>query len=640
MRKADRLSKRYFRVCSWNCASASRRGAVLEKMIYDFDVVCLQETRTRPNRPLVLQGFTVIQRHQGRGMAIVVRSNLCKRVSSVNLDKWSTTSCELQGIRLEKPDERHKSLILINAYIHPTTCITKTSWNFLEEMEDELGDTIMMCGDLNARSSLWDQNGTNQQGCALEDALSDVLFTPVTSANPTHPGTRQGDTDSTIDLALVSPKLAPWTHAETLASHGSDHLPVVFSLQKPGIEPRRKPQYPFKYGKADTGVMLKLRAKKPTHTKNPQRKEVVQPPWWNQETEVAWTDKRKVVKLWQKERSKPHPDLTIKALMEEKTEVFKKVAREAKDKQWKSFCDTLSRDTTLTHFWQFYRQMEGCAANTSSPDLIDANGTILKTSKEKGSALLQRFVHQSNQNNLDERKTIWKGLDRTIIVAGSNDDQITELEFTEALSRLKKDTAPGPDKVKYSDIKNLSEDGKSELFRLYEESFSTGRIPEDWSHSYLKPIPKPGKDHSKLNGYRILTMQNTTGKLMERIVARKLAEDLERKKRASTEPRRVQRRKNYLGKRCQIRIRRVRRIPKEGANSGGGSRSRRCLQQSPVQTSDGTPRAIWDQLNSYKMACCSTPGKKGCHATWKLDLHPPTTNNGTPTRFPSFPRTL
>ena len=70
----------------------------------------------------------------------------------------------------------------------------------------------------------------------------------------------------------------------------------------------------------------------------------------------------------------------------------------------KSFCDTLNRDTTLTHFWQFYRQMEGCAANTNTPDLIDASGAVLKTSKEKGSALLQRFVQQSNQNNLDERK--------------------------------------------------------------------------------------------------------------------------------------------------------------------------------------------------------------------------------------------
>ena len=113
--------------------------------------------------------------------------------------------------------------------------------------------------------------------------------------------------------------------------------------------------------------------------------------------------------------------------------------------------------------------MEGCAANTNTPDLIDASGAVLKTSKEKGSALLQRFAQQSNQNNLDERKAVWKGLNRTLTEVGSNDDLSTEPEFTDALSGLSKDTAPGPDKVKYTDIKNLSVDDKSELFRLYEK---------------------------------------------------------------------------------------------------------------------------------------------------------------------------
>ena len=89
------------------------------------------------------------------------------------------------------------------------------------------------------------------------------------------------------------------------------------------------------------------------------------------------------MKLWQKERSKTHPDLTIKAHMEEKTEAFKRVASEPKDRQWKSFCDTLNKDTKLTHFWQFYQQMEGCAAIINTPDLIDASGAVLKTSKEK-----------------------------------------------------------------------------------------------------------------------------------------------------------------------------------------------------------------------------------------------------------------
>ena len=105
-------------------------------MVYDFDVICPQETRTCPYWPLALQDFTIIQRHQDCGMAIVVCSDLSETVSSYNLHKCCTSSRELQGIRIEKPDET-KPLILINAYMHPSTCTTGASWDFLEETENE-----------------------------------------------------------------------------------------------------------------------------------------------------------------------------------------------------------------------------------------------------------------------------------------------------------------------------------------------------------------------------------------------------------------------------------------------------------------------------------------------------------------------
>ena len=38
--------------------------------------------------------------------------------------------------------------------------------------------------------------------------------------------------------------------------------------------------------------------------------------------------------------------------------------------------------------------------------------------------------------------------------------------------------------------------------------------PEDWLDSHLSPEPKPGKDRTSIKGYRIITMQNTMGKLL------------------------------------------------------------------------------------------------------------------------------
>ena len=90
--------------------------------------------------------------------------------------------------------------------------------------------------------------------------------------------------------------------------------------------------------------------------------------------------------------------------------------------------------------------------------------------------------------------------------------------------------AGGPDAIRYGHLKELSEDEVVELTEEMNESIQTGVIPEDWLHSFLAPIPKPGKDHSVLKGYRVITMQNVCGKILEKIVARRLSRELEDKK--------------------------------------------------------------------------------------------------------------
>ena len=62
------------------------------------------------------------------------------------------------------------------------------------------------------------------------------------------------------------------------------------------------------------------------------------------------------MKNWQKGRTRPNPDPTLKAATDTKTERFKQIAREAKESKWKSFCEELSAETTLTQFWQFYQK--------------------------------------------------------------------------------------------------------------------------------------------------------------------------------------------------------------------------------------------------------------------------------------------
>ena len=75
------------------------------------------------------------------------------------------------------------------------------------------------------------------------------------------------------------------------------------------------------------------------------------------------------------------------------------------------------------------------------------------------------------------------------------------------------------------------------------------------------------------------------------------------------------------------------RIPEGRINSGCGSRSQWCLQQSPVQAADGPAHAIWSQPNTDPVDCRSTSGKNSGYAAWKLELCSSSAHNGPTTRI-------
>lgn len=60
-----------------------------------------------------------------------------------------------------------------------------------------------------------------------------------------------------------------------------------------------------------------------------------QPPWWNEEDEKAWLDKRQAVKTG---RSQPELLKGLKDEVDEKTKLFKSSANQVKAAKWDEFC--------------------------------------------------------------------------------------------------------------------------------------------------------------------------------------------------------------------------------------------------------------------------------------------------------------
>ena len=100
-----------------------------------------------------------------------------------------------------------------------------------------------------------------------------------------------------------------------------------------------------------------------------------------------------------------------------------------------------------------------------------------------------------------------------------------EGELKKALQGTSNSSAPGPDGISYRFIKAIkdTELGKN-LFHQLATNLSRGHIPTDFQRSKVVMIPKPGKDHKHVKGWRPINLINCVGKLGEKVVADKLQE--------------------------------------------------------------------------------------------------------------------
>ena len=129
------------------------------------------------------------------------------------------------------------------------------------------------------------------------------------------------------------------------------------------------------------------------------------------------------------------------------------------------------------------------------PDFQRDDDVWVKSDEEKGEALFDRYLKQTNQDNEVERRNMLNSLQMDF--EGHIPVQLYK-EDVQCTIKILKDTAPGPDGLRNSHLKQLSEKEVTILTEAFNNSLESGKIPEDWLDSHLAPVPKPEKDPSKI----------------------------------------------------------------------------------------------------------------------------------------------
>ena len=152
----------------------------------------------------------------------------------------------------------------------------------------------------------------------------------------------------------------------------------------------------------------------------------------------------------------------------------------------------------------------------SMRNLKDEEGVSLEGDREKAEALAGRHFHwEEGGQPLEEKEEERKG-------PGYSVQELVD-KLRKALQGTSNTSAPGPDRISYRFIKAVTGTiFREELLVQIAKELEVGRALSDWQLSKVVMIPKPGKDHTQLKGWRPINLINCVCKLGEKVVADEL----------------------------------------------------------------------------------------------------------------------
>ena len=133
-------------------------------------------------------------------------------------------------------------------------------------------------------------------------------------------------------------------------------------------------------------------------------------------------------------------------------------------------------------------------------------------------------LYESVPDQIDINDDIFRHVDPVAQVdAGVMEERLTPDELEETLKTCA-DSAPGPDGIPYSFLRHFWPKFGPILVAAWNYSLDTHQLPPSHKVSFLRLIPKAGKDCKRIGNLRPITLSNTDHKLITKTYAKKLTD--------------------------------------------------------------------------------------------------------------------
>ena len=405
----------------------------------------------------------------------------------------------------------------------------------IENLLHQLPPPYILLGDFNAHHPLWGSQKHNPKGILIENILLNNNITLLNHKNPTyiHPAT---GSLSSIDLTLCSPTIAlNYTWSTEDDTHGNDHFPIIISSEQAVFNIREN----WKLNKADWATFSSkcqseltdslLTSHDPidsftstltnianlTIPKVPVSRNKPKKPWFNEDCKAAIRSRKHALITLRK-----HPHQQNVDLFRISRARTRRVIRKAKRESWQNFISTLNPNTPSRRIWNAINKIQG--KNIKQPlKHLQISNNIITDQSEIANTIAQTIAYNSSNEHYSPAFRHYKdNIERHDINFTSINNEPYNLPLT--LSELTKaihsshDSAPGPDNIHYQLLKHLPEQSLQTLLKIFNYYFINDIFPPSWHQANIIPIPKPNKDDTNPNNYRLIALTSCCCKIFER----------------------------------------------------------------------------------------------------------------------------
>lgn len=437
-----------------------------------------------------------------------------------------------------------QKIAIVNIYNTNTQTLTTDG---LQEIFDQIPHPCIILTDLNAHNILWGSQSTDRRGKQVETFMNDNNLILLNTGDGTRYNSHTGELSS-IDLSLCSASIAPYVNQWEPYDHlyGSDHFPIKLSYDCDIVVPGNfsLPKWNIKFANwisfsetiernlndysvnktVDEAVehlesVIVMAATEHIGVKKLKFRKSV--PWWNTDCETALRENKAAFNKLKKHNTQNNR-IEFQRLRARARLIIKKSKRDS----WTNYVSTINSETPLTQIWDKVRRIKGIDKQKTITSLKTENN-IVSNSKDIVETLSTYFQEVSSDNNYSEEFLRIKNQmeNRNVDNPENPEDPInspiTNNELEDALSTCKK-TAPGPDRIPYTFLQHLPETAKSYLLNLFNQIWTNHQFPQRWSESLILPVLKPNKAKNEPTSYRPISLTCTMGKLLEKIINKRL----------------------------------------------------------------------------------------------------------------------